>query len=526
MRRAFVNIAAVATLVTSLSVFYRASTLTYLEVLQLSSYSYLMVLIPTSVYVVLNLVNEYGTLKGLDVFKFAVITAVVCLSALLYVLSRHVLNYALQLELLSLATLTASVISVMYGEFKNPAVPLAVWLLLISFIPLPYEVMESLASSLASLTASLTALIVGGKAVTSEGFVGVAFVDFQGVERVFQLTPEYSGLTTFLTIYSLTPITLYHLLKGVLASRVKKVKAYVTSIALAAVITFLGSLAKAVLITYLIKVGNYQTASSISQLIHPLTYVALAAITSLYVVFKLPRKGGGDRGVNGLSLSLEDLSKVGSLAFVTLLFFGLTGFLGVAVGQAATYSVSVTELFSGSAAFNASLKGLAVDTMPKPFVGFALNALTTYEVEVVEGGYRALGYVEVAEAPSRFHEWRASLTTQGCRVLKQWVEVGEVVKNYALIVGNAGEYLLAYSVYTYVSKAGNAYVRISLVTEVLGDEYVDKVSWLSSVLSNVNLKTHQLKDVEYVVQALNVSVAVALIASVSGVVFKVLRARG
>ena len=524
MRKLFTGVVAASTVTVLLSSLYRGGLLAYIESMQASDYSYLLLLAPLSLYLALALSTRNGLRgAGVDVSRLTALLSAVFFSALLYALSRMLPEYSLQLEILSAVTISSSIVLYAYSGFPGWKTPLAVWLLFLALTPLPRSILDSLAAALTGPTVQLASLLSGaGVAVDSQGYTVLVFRDAGGVLRRLQVAPVCSGISSLLTVLALVPLIAY-VVSGSSAPRRSKILFFTSAVGVGAAIVFLGNALRIALIVHLARTSGYEAAMLLAHQAPALVYAAAATLASLYTATRLP--GGrkpGEAVVEARLVTLPDVVKTVILVTIVLFHVALTSTITGTAPNAAEAGlrlapqVDAEKLLSkpGSILFNNT--GLRVTSIPSPLLGEALGALSVQRITVRAQGLSAVGYVEVAETPSRFHQWQICLTSQGYTIEKWWTEtLNTSTITFALVKGRAGSLLLAYTVYQYPTSTGPLYVRISLFTHASTLDAARKAALLARILEEAKPPSQKQANLDALAWTAYAGLLAAIIAPIT-----------
>ncbi|MEL9908086.1 MAG: exosortase/archaeosortase family protein [Desulfurococcus sp.] len=516
MRRLIYSIMVTVLVSSLLATLYRDSIIAYLEGLQVSEYSYLILLTPSSIFIVHRL-TSLGSMGGFNIYKLISTAGTLSVSMSLHVLSRVITEYSLQLEMYSLVLIIATIVLFIYGGFEKPWVPLAIILLLLSIVPLPIGFISWLARLITTPLVITVSFLTGSPMVSTSMFQGIIIWDNEGAQRILEIAPECSGVGSLLTVLSLIPLIVY-LASQSRVPRLERIKGVVKSILAAALIVFAGNVVRLALIVYVSRVLGFDAAMSIFHYNSPVIYTGLATLTALLITPK-PSFRAGINAVNAASSGFTsvDAAKILSLLFLIILYITIS--LHISLPSASTVYVDPVKLVENPASivFNSTNTYVWMNT-PSPLLGKALGALSVYNIGISSGSGIATGYVEVAESPSRFHGWQICLINQGYNIEKWWSETRNTTIVYAVISKGSTRLLLAYSIYTYPTSMGNLYVRISLFTPADGD-LEDKAYWLNTILNNVNIPggTREI-PLDSIMWSLYLGIALMLLPIIAGVV--------
>jgi len=521
LRRLVIDLVVAATIIVLIAVFYRGSILSYIETLQLGEYSYLIVLTPTVLYITAELVGRHGMVKGFELLRAAALLGGVLLASSLYVLSRIMVEYSMQIELLSLVVLVSSILLLVYGEFDRPSIPLIITLLLLLLIPVPRLVVDYLSMMLTNPLVNLASLVTGAETFIENGVVGLRVVDGLGYLRVFYIAPECSGVVSLMTVLALLPLMLYIVLRSPASWRARA-WALGKALIAALLVVFAGNVLRVILVVIATRSISYDAAMELFHSTPAIVYVAIATAISSYIVLKLPRgsdSGGGSHVVSsGTGLAKTMLLAVAVLVFLTASTSAYT--TSIQGGQVAVDPARLLEA-PGSVVFNATSNSTVMQefkSLPNPRIGEALGALAVYNVVINYNGSVFYGYIELAESPSRFHSWVVCLTVQGYSIDEYWSEVGSTTVTYMVASKGFQKLLLAYTIYGYHTWAGDIYVKLTLMAPISQETRGRVLSQVNSLMSVINVpKSSSIQYQNYLLTTY-IGLTIMLASSITGLI--------
>jgi len=484
LKKIALDLAIIATIAVAIGVFFRGSVKAYVESLQIEEYSYLIVLAPVSLYIVADVIGRFGSLRGLDILRVLSLFGGVLTASALYAVSRLVVEYALQLEILSLVILSSSIILFVYSEFDSLAAPLVVALLMVLLVPAPRGLIYSLSSALLHPTASLAAMLSGAR-LTSEGGFVTLIVDGSGAPKILQVAPQCSGVVSLMAVLSLAPAVLYIASRSPAKLR-SKALAVAKALLLASATVFVGNILRIVLVVYVARALGLEAAMKLFHWTPSVIYVAIATILALRQVFRLPRPEGVLRTNRVVSVgSGSVVAKLILIAVAIILFAVVFRALNTEVPVLSVSRVDPVKLIEApqEVVFNATQ--LNAQAIPNPRVGAAIGAFALYDVVVREGGREFYGYIELGESPARFHSWFVCLSAQGYTVEKTWSEAGSTTVTFIVASKGAQRILLAYTVYRYSTELGDIYAKVTLITPLTGKDVGRLVEQMGRILNEV-----------------------------------------
>ncbi len=462
----------------------------YAELMKLEEYSYLVILAPIVLGVFVKLVIDEFSVVGLNVPRFFASLMFTSVSVLTYVLGDVVTEYSVEFKALSLVFFVWAVAALFLMPEKALPGILAMFSLLL-LVPVPRAVLDYVSVHLTSAVADLTARFTGASLVESVGRVVLVVRDAGGMTRFFEVSPVCSGAVSLTSVLAIVPLTAY-LTYASVASRARKLATLVTSLAAAAATVFIGNLLRLVTVVLATRYWSYEAALAVFHQVPSLIYVAVALALAVYICSRLPRarvRRGAPAEVGVGAPTIAWVASVAVLALITSSFIATVA--PIAQGSADSVmptAVSLAEFLKEPAlkVFNATGTE-PLSNAPSPHLSTALDVPAIRKVALRYGNHTFIGYVEVAETPSRFHGWYVCLTMQGYRIIKSWSEVGNVTVNY-LLLSKSGEYfLLGYSIYKYLLQGGAraTYVRVSLIAPVTPSSYGDVAATMNSLLRSI-----------------------------------------
>jgi len=490
LRRLVIDLVVAATIIVLMAVFYRGSILSYIETLQLGEYSYLIVLAPTALYIAAELVGRHGMVKELDLLRVASFLGGVLLASSLYVLARIMIEYSMQIELLSLVVLVSSILLLVYSGFDKPSIPLAITLLLLILIPVPRFIVDYTSMVLTGPLVSIASLATGAETIVENGVVGLRVLDNLGYQRVFYIAPECSGVVSVMTVLSLLPFMLYIVTRSS-APRRRRVWTLAKALLIALLIVFTGNVLRVILVVVTTRNIGYDVAMELFHNTPALAYVAIATAVSTYIVLKLPR-GSNDGGGNLVVGNGIGLARIMLLTVAVLVFFTVSILANIMPAQGGQVTIDPAKLLETPSAivFNTTGNSIVLQefkSLPNPMIGETLGALAVYDLIINYNGSTFYGYIELGESPSRFHSWVVCLIAQGYSIEEYWSMVGNTTITYIVASRGLQKILLAYMIYGYHTWAGDIYVKLTLIAPITQQTRGIVLSNINSLMSMVNV---------------------------------------
>jgi len=505
-------------LIAILAVAYRDYIVAYFNILTLEEYSYLVVLIPLTVGVVVKTFINYFDIAGVNVLRFITSLMFTSISILTYVLGDVAPEYYIELKTISIIFISWAFTALLLKPRKSLPGLLAMSSLLL-LIPLPRPVLDYVSAMLTLYVAKLAAWSTGVGLTELYGRVVLVVNDPSGITRLLEVSLICGGVVSLTSVLAVSPAIVYIAGRS-RAPLTKKLLAITTSLLTAAAIVFIGNYLRLVAVVLATRYWSYDAALTIFHQTPSLIYVVIAVVTSIYICSRLPRKYGVSTKASMHEVIRPTTAWATSLAMlvsITLLFILLAipasheALVGTTVP-----AISLPEFLREPTTKVLNVSGVKVlSDVPSPTLSVALGVPAIRHVMINYGGHTFMGYVEVAEVPSRFHGWYVCLTLQGYRIIKSWSEIGNVTMNFLLISKHGTELLLGYSIYRYKLQEATApaYVRVSLITPVSKDNYGEVASIMRSLLSNIATTEEVQKSINiltYIMVLANVSVVLSL----------------
>ncbi len=470
-------------IVTVMYNYYSPHIYEYYSILSVEEYTYLLILIPLALVVLLKIIAKHGVIVEKPSIENIVAGLVsLGLSASFYSLTLLNPQYILQLSMISLVFFAwALLITVM--NYDKWWIPLLILGLLLSLVPLPMSYIQGAAYSLTPVVTKAAAWLTGARIVETRVYTALRVIDKDGVSRTFRIAPVCSGITSLLSILSLLPLILYIVAESNDRWFRKLFYALISAFSSAAAV-FIGNILRLSMIVWVARSMGYNEAIGAFHSFPSIIYVSAATIIGIFFITRLGVPGKRSPIIpHGIRKISRPRLHVPSTLLTSLLvvFMVLVAASSQYVSQPVP-TVSFAEMLSNPSiiVFNQSRKTL-VKSIPQPVIGEALGALDVRVISVRYRGRIYYGYLELAESPGRFHGWYVCLSAQGYRIEKSWSEsIHGLVINYMVISREGRRLLLGYTIYKYpVSLGGREitmYVRTSLFAQAYRvNEKVDDI---------------------------------------------------
>ena len=529
MRRAVYDAYTIAVLAVVASLFYREMVISYIRTLTVPSYSYLMVLAPVTLLVLSDITYRRSIIGKLDMFTLTSALGGVFVSISLLILANLITEYSLQLETLSIIVFLGFIILLVYGEFNDAKTPITIWILLLMLVPMPRMWIDFLASQFSHPIAWLSAYIAGGRVAESQGYIFILIRDVAGSMRRFYITPECSGVISFLSILSLAPVVAYLASKSD-AGLKKTVMVTLAALFIGALVAVTGNLIRIILVLYVTKHHSYTLAMKLFHQTPSLIYSGIAAAITVYIPLRLtPLPGKRELAVKPINTKLfdgSDIAKILSIIALVAVFVYLGTSMVPLAGMHGSTLVNPETLIKTpeEIVFNTTRLNVSYHYQSRPIIGEALGALTVHSLSLRVGSTYMSGWIEVAETPGRFHSWVVCLSGQGYRIEKWWSEtVNGTTINYAVIRKGIQKMILAYTVLKYPTSMGDLYVKISLFAPATDATYKAKAESLTNILLKIGESHYTPAGASWFMLLLYTGLIIISASSISGVVYKATR---
>ena len=464
----------------------------YIDYLTMPEYSYLIILIPTSIILIVMLLIHYFNLSKPSPMSLIASVSLFLGSMLFYVLgSLDEVNSA-QLYGISFSLLIWSFIILIFYPERVTYFISALTLTLLT-VPVPLSFISYTSTAFSQLIGRVVAYLMGAELIQSGSSIYIGVVDAEGTKRVFELVHACSGIISVTSIIAISPILLYFIFRS-MGSMKEKVLKTIVVLGSAIAIVFVGNAARVAAVLYFTKYVSYERALEFFHQVPSLIYAGLAVLVSFLILEKTTKRGSRE----GISeVSHRTTKAFGSrfrkvmgvfIILVAVVSLFLTALLPSLIVQGAAVPssrlVTLDTLLTHTARVVFNETGVSVlREVPVPALTARLGSSTVNMIVIKYNNTVLSGYAEVAERPTRFHGWHVCLTMQGYTIVRSWKEVhGDLVINYLLVEKSGYERLLGYALYRVPFLVSNgtsvAFVRISLFTGVRGDRNVDRAAEL------------------------------------------------
>ncbi len=470
--------------------YYGGALRAYAELLQVSDYSYLLVLLAATPYLLYRLTSTGGGQGPLESGLQAL--AGVSAAAGLYGAAQLFGGESVGLRMLSLALLAWSLLAAS-GTLSGGRLAASL-LLLMALAPLPAHIINWMTSRITQVTAPIAALLAGGRLVSRGAYLAIVLPRPSGPPASVEISPLCGGVSSLLVVLALLPAAAY-LAASKPSPRPLRIAGVLVGLLAGAATVLVGDAVRIAVLARLAAEGYSGLYWEIAHSGLPIAYVAAASLLELYLADRVSSRSPleallarapstGRRGPKGYPVLVAAVAALG-LAYLGF----VAGALGSTwhLGGAAPPYVSAARLLEapGAMVFNSTGARLSFE-VPQPLVGEALGALRLEYVSVSYHGVKAMGYVEVAESPARFHSWYVCLPAQGYRILEHWsVSEGNLTVDYILASRTGRTLLLAYTIVPIKTNAGKLYVKVSLFTPTRASDPYYKASVLGDLLSRL-----------------------------------------
>ncbi len=511
--------------------------LSYIGTMGMIEYSYLVVLFPLAVIVLIDLLARFFDPIGLSLDRLLLGTALFSSSLMFYFIYRVYSNDILQYGMVSFVFFLWSFIVLNYRPRELKYYLVLVFILAL-LIPPPLSWINYLSINLSHVMGYLASLLSGGVAEYVGDSLYVWITDASGVKRLFEITFACSGVVSLTSVLSIIPLILYLVLRSKAPSHLK-VKGFILSILVSSAVTLLGNLFRLVLIFLVARFYDYNLAMAIFHQSPSLVYVVLAVVSSFIVLNKtLADRLWSFENIRGVSLIGNTLNIPLLLGLVLLILLSNAYVLFADTLTSELYSEGMIVLPTVKTIVENPLSTIFNNTgirvlrnTPAPSLTVALGSSVVREI-TIEYNHRVLmGYLEVAETPSRFHGWYVCLTFQGYRVVKTWSMQGNISLNYMLLDKDGKYMLLAYSIFRIPVLFGNStqmvYIRISFFTPTTPNNYEKDSFLLKQIFASIsrNVEYTSSEKVSRLFEDLIIAVNVLIIVNIALILVAVLRNR-
>lgn len=464
----------------------------YFEILKTENYGYLVVVIPISVFILYKLLINEFEIEGINIFRLLVSITLFLFSILFYSLGDITNELFLEFKAFSVICLLWSSLALFLRPRSFAIGYLSIATTLI-FVPIPKQAIDYLSSVLIPALTSIVSTITSTHVVEREGMLMILVKDATNINHLYEVASVRSIVTSILSILTLLPFILYFAFVS-RSSKKRKVVYIFATFVINALVVFLGNLLKLTLVIELTKHMGSNVALNSLHYISSIIYIIIATFLTIYSASKM--------------LLMPKIDRFNSLTTIKFVKPLPSFYLAIAVYLILLVMYIITIPLVSAAAltqFSASVLNLpqlldkpsilipypsntsALFVIPEPKIGEVLSIPNVKRVFLNYSNAQFVGYIEVADTPTKFYGWYVCVMLQGFDVEKSWVEVGSIPIYHMVISKNRLRLLLSYTIYRLLSPEGVTYVRLSFITLV--DEYNihERIENIRSVLGNVKI---------------------------------------
>jgi len=483
----------------------------YIEILKMENYSYLIAIIPISVVVLYKLLLSYFEIEGINILRLLGSTTLFLFSILFYLIGDIINEFFLEFKALSIVCLLWSSLTLFFRP-KSFAIAYLSIAILLTFVPIPRQAVDYLSSILTRVVASAVSTITSTQVVEREGMLMLLVKDATGASRLFEVAPICSGVVSILSILTISPIIAYFAIISS-SSKAKKLLYASTSLAIAVITVFIGNLVRLILIIELTKRVSSEVALMFFHYTPSIIYVAIATFLAIHSISKflyIPKTSihSSSIAIKFIKPSLSFYLAIATYAILLITYNSVAPLISAAT--LTQFSISVSSLPQllekpATAILNSS-NILILQDIPEPKISESLGVPAVRRIVLEYNETQFVGYIEIADTPTKFHGWYVCVTVQGYDIEKSWVEVGNTTIYHMVISKSRSKFLLSYTIYKLSLPEGITYVRLSIITPIIEEniqEYIDKAR---EVLGNVKVINDNVQRSTYIFDALMISV--------------------
>jgi len=424
---------------------------------------------------------------SLRISRILLALALTSVAILFRALSTLFIEYRDVLCSISMTVYIACLVICVYGERGLRELSVAL-IALVFATPLPRPLLDRASLALSKFVGLIVSFITGASYVSGKS----TYLVVQGPEGkvMLEIAAACSGIVSISSIIAVVPILL------VLLERIRdwktKIKAITLGLAVGVGVAFLGNVVRIALIVEEARRHGLERALDLFHSTPSIIYASLATIATFLVVDKYVRKRyriepERRRGIEVFSgrYYLKTLVSMLFALLVTIAVVVATPTIVEVGAQGISKPVAHLELYTYSyvvenlphVVFTKNLTLIQVRSVP-----YLANILGSSIVEQFYALYRnkaVVGYLEVGEAPYRFHSWTICLSAQHYAILDVWTEnVSNHVVTFVVYKGRYGEeYVLGYSIFRVPicvgpNKFSYLFIRVTAVVPV----YKDRIS--------------------------------------------------
>jgi len=465
--------------------FYRGGILSFVEMLLMEQYSYLLILFPTSAWMIADLVKRHSTMRPPGILKASSLFGGILIASAFLLLSRIPSDHSLELELLSLAVASSSIIIIAFSEFDGLLIPATIFFLLLILVPLPGWVFGFSPTSILDPMASIASSLTGISIVSEKGAMGI---EAPGGGFV-QIAPQLNSIAVIAAALSTLPLIFYLALRS--SARVKEKILAVAKAAAASLLTVIGGTFLRILLVFILTKSAGSGAASQLFLFTPTflfgalaLFASVAAIRSLPPPKLKPKNAATPSGERDLALKLAYLS-------LTIVIFSFLSLPALNLGSPSTeLKPDPSELFGvpQSSIESARLRQLELESLPIPAGSGAFSQYAAYVAVIDEGNATVYSIIEIAGTPSSFIPWSSILSSRGFYVEQHWVEdEGNSSASFIIATSLSSKVALAYLHLGLPLSSEKEYARITLISPITGENQSASLNEIRSLLKGASL---------------------------------------
>jgi len=456
-------------------------------------YSYILVALFSTLFVIYLSLRYTGFSYGLRVSKILASILLALLSLSIYQFSIIDLEYRVQLQALSFSLFFIALVTLVY-EPNTPGelIPLFTPLLL---TPLPASFLDSVTPVLSRYVGRLVGFIAGVRVVEAPGFTQLEVVTSTGETAILSVEAACTGIVTVSSLIAIAPLIIYMLTFGV-DKPLRKAGISIAAVAASLFIGILGNIIRVLTVVYMAKWFGVEQAYDFFHYSPSLIYSAISTVIAFRIVEKHARfrktfsrilvKQVGERVTWSYVLGVFAVSIIFTSIFTAAAVHATGTPPGQSVGIRPGSVEEIVEnpekyLSTGSIAFTSK--------QYDSFLTRVLGALAVYRVGIRAFNEYYTGYVEVVDTPARLHTWQLCLTLQGYNILASWAEEVNNTRVVFISLEKQGwRGVLAYTLLPIPAGIGNAettvYIRVSAMKSGEPGSLASRLTVLLSELSS------------------------------------------
>jgi len=521
LRKRTAAAAALASIAFLSLLFYRGGILSFLEMMQMEQYSYLIILFPTSAWIIADLVKRHSTMRPPGILKASSLFGGIIIASAFLLLSRIPSEHSLELELLSLAIASSSIIIIALSEFDSLLIPAAIIFLLLILVPLPGWIFGLSPTYLLDPMASLASSLTGIPIVSEKGAVGI---EAPGGGLV-QIAPQLNSIAVIAATLSTLPLIFYLALRSS-ARRDEKILAIAKAAAASFLTVIGGTFLRILLVFVLAKSAGSGAASQLFLFTPTFFFGALALITSIAAMRNLPppkvkpKNAAPPSGRRDSALKLTYLS-------LAIIIFSLISLPALTLLSPSTeLKPDPSELFGipESSVESTSLRQLELESLPIPVGSGAFSQYAAYAAVINEGNATVYSIIEIAGAPSSFIPWSSILSSRGFYTEQQWVEdEGNSLASFIIATSLSSKVALGYSLCELPLSSEKEYVRITLLFPITGENQNASLDEIRSLLKGASLPPQESIQCRGIEEIAYLGILIAVLFGTAGLVHSLRR---